>query len=551
MKTKPVLAAASAALALALAPSAFAQDYCVADAACVTAGGTDEATLQDALAAADGTIEADRVLIGPGTYTAPDTVGFFATLHPVEVIGSGSGSTVLTGPPDTDTVLSLGQGSSVSALGLVIPANTTNATKVGLHLVGASATRVKVTADPALSAVGIGIFPGSGAVIEDSEVDLTMTPATVVGISAQHDTTVRRSVISARSGMNAQGSHVHFERDLVRAKSTGLNVVNSANDIDATDSVIQMTGLSTGVSAATLNSTDSGITLRGDTIVGDGTPGSVGVTSASSKPFTATVNIDSSIVRGFPIPAKRVAVGTGATADLSIQYSDLNAATAISTGAGTLALGPGNISADPLFAGGSDFRLLTGSPAVDAGNPADLGDTADLDGNGRVVDSDGDGIARRDIGAFESPAAQAPAGGGDRPPTDAGDSAPSQSATDPVTTASDAVGTPAGDSEALWTLGDRIAPVITRLRAKRGAGLSFNLSEYALVRVDVSRRSNDARVRKVGTIKRVFGVGPAKLRVKRVGGKVLRPGTYTATLVATDAARNRSRTYTVKFKVVP
>jgi hypothetical protein len=59
--------------------------------------------------------------------------------------------------------------------------------------------------------------------------------------------------------------------------------------------------------------------------------------------------------------------------------------------------GPGTIFDDPLFAGPDDFHLTAASPAVDAGNDADVpGDiTTDLDGNPRIVG------AAVDMGAFE------------------------------------------------------------------------------------------------------------------------------------------------------
>jgi hypothetical protein len=63
---------------------------------------------------------------------------------------------------------------------------------------------------------------------------------------------------------------------------------------------------------------------------------------------------------------------------------------------------PENISADPLFLSAADFHIQWGSPAVDAGNnSAPNLSTTDFDGNPRVVDGNGDGIAVVDLGAYE------------------------------------------------------------------------------------------------------------------------------------------------------
>jgi len=68
----------------------------------------------------------------------------------------------------------------------------------------------------------------------------------------------------------------------------------------------------------------------------------------------------------------------------------------------------GNLSADPLFARNAvadvpgDYHLQMGSPAIDAGdNTAAQTAAADLDGNARIADGNGDGDARVDMGAYE------------------------------------------------------------------------------------------------------------------------------------------------------
>lgn len=61
--------------------------------------------------------------------------------------------------------------------------------------------------------------------------------------------------------------------------------------------------------------------------------------------------------------------------------------------------GPGTLFADPLFVGGDDYHLQPASPAIDAGDDADVPAdvTTDLDGQPRIAG------AAVDIGAFEAP----------------------------------------------------------------------------------------------------------------------------------------------------
>lgn len=60
----------------------------------------------------------------------------------------------------------------------------------------------------------------------------------------------------------------------------------------------------------------------------------------------------------------------------------------------------GNISADPLFSGVSDFRLQLGSPAIDAGTSVGA-PPQDLESNPRPRDGNADGVASWDMGAYE------------------------------------------------------------------------------------------------------------------------------------------------------
>lgn len=65
--------------------------------------------------------------------------------------------------------------------------------------------------------------------------------------------------------------------------------------------------------------------------------------------------------------------------------------------------GPGNISKAPVFANpaAGDYRLVYGSPGIDAGTDLSAFLTDDLDGRPRPLDGNGDGIAAFDMGAYE------------------------------------------------------------------------------------------------------------------------------------------------------
>jgi hypothetical protein len=181
-----------------------------------------------------------------------------------------------------------------------------------------------------------------------------------------------------------------------------------------------------------------------------------------------------------------------------------------------------------------------GSPAIDAGNPADLGNARDVAGDPRLVDGDKDGDARRDIGAFEwqQPVVVASTGGGDSEPTppagSAGTGDPGAESASPIATA---------------TSVDRTPPIIGKLRIDRRRRLSFSVSEQSVVHVVIKKRRSSGRMRPVASLERPFMPGVRRFAIGRVRGKALPRGSYTATVIASDAAQNRSRVQIVRFRV--
>jgi hypothetical protein len=83
-------------VAAVLPAAAGASDYCL-DTGC---GGTNVQSFEQALDQADNATDADRIFLGDGTYTAPTMTGvrYDRSDAPVEIIGQGTGRTILTSP---------------------------------------------------------------------------------------------------------------------------------------------------------------------------------------------------------------------------------------------------------------------------------------------------------------------------------------------------------------------------------------------------------------------------------------------------------------------
>ena len=107
-----------------------------------------------------------------------------------------------------------------------------------------------------------------------------------------------------------------------------------------------------------------------------------------------------------------------------------------------------------------------------------------------------------------------------------------------------------GRVDVVTSAADTTAPAITHLkarpaRARRSVKLTFRLSESARVKLRIAAAKRPRTTLK--SLTRSLRRGSRSLRV-RVGS--LRPGRYRATLVATDAAGNRSRAARVGFRVL-
>ena len=514
MTRRAIITAGATALALAAAvPSvASATDYCVAPK--TDCGANNVSDLETALTKAHDNVGPDRVLLTEGTYVAQAGTGFsYPWGDPVEIVGAGRGKTILTGPPQsTGQVLTLlGFGDHlVQDLTIRIPAQV----KLGFSglYMRATARRIDIVENPDQSNQRRGVRIDAPGVLEDSSVTLGsggtvgawMTSANV----SAHPGAIRHSVLSADNAVFSDQGGI-IERSYLTGATQGVWAQSGATTI--ANSVVRAT--KDGGVAVTAVSDASGATVqaRGTTIVGPSTGTSTGVATTTYFSPNASIHLDlaDSIVRAAR-PLYAFANGNGDSV-IAVNWSDYDPSTSEADGVHAK-IDAANVqnAGDARFvnADAGDYRLVSGSPMVDAGDPASA-DGLDLDGNPLVADGNADGIARRDLGAYEL-----------QPP------APQPQA-------------------------DTQAPVITGFRARRSA-VSYRLSERARVTVKLQRRlaGKRARYRTLGKAAKSAGQGANRLKLtRRLRARAAHPGRYRAVIVAIDAAGNRSAQKAATFRV--
>ncbi len=420
-----------AALALALAAeSARAETFC-APAPC--GEGTQQATIGDAVDAADAQAGPDTVVIGPGTHlTPPEGCGVFVGRVDTTVRGSGVKRTVLTSPdlpPDAGFSRQVICGNmQLSDLTLRLPSAVTpgqNSSVEGFDLYSGSIDNVRVDDKGAEFGAGTNDGQGSAGLIRggslsevvarlDRDQDTTGIRSSGLPRLSDLDVRAKSSALDVRVDQGLGDPPMRVENVKLKAalplavsNETGVNsemqLSNAVLDASKAGDTAKVVG------ATVVNGLPPeavGLTMDGVTIVGNGAKGSVAIALyGQGRPLPTTLDARHVIATGF---RKTLEFGFfGGDVGVAVSHSlidlrDRKVITDGSDGAASTDSGPKVRRGNPRFVGGSDYRLKRRSPAVDIGG-ADLfpRPATDVFGAPRPTDGDWDGRSRADAGAYE------------------------------------------------------------------------------------------------------------------------------------------------------
>lgn len=440
MRIRPsLLLLLALAVQLAAAAPAAATTFCVPafHSACPNSGGNVAiGNLQDALNANGDDTQADKIVLAAGVHTHTDTYELpSGDSDDLEIVGAGPASTFITiAASGNQFVVNLNGGRDVTMRDLTIrvPASLPDNQGGGLQAEQDTFENVDIESRNVRSD-GISSFIGGGT-FRDGRIYGSNGGSIDVGFGTNGAESgamvIERTTIEEPSwGISVDDPQVatHVRRVHIRDPlAYGVRITDGGFAVVENSIVEADTGY-----PVSIRSDGDGMliaTLRHLTIVGeDLEPGDPAIDATVADTALGSVNLVASdlIVAGYEDPLRCEAPTSASFGNVSmvVNYSWFFHSAVV---LGDCSLSNGNTvdSFDPQvgppqFVGPGDYRLPQGSPAIDSGNPATATLPAiDFAGASRPFDGDGDGVARRDMGAYEWHP-PAPSGGGPAdPPAD-------------------------------------------------------------------------------------------------------------------------------------
>ena len=382
--------------------------FCVQDPSCT---GTPQPTLPAAADASSATPEADRIEIGSGRIPFAGTTAI--AYGQVEIVGEGRRTTLLQGSGDPGEPVLISFHPSTVVRDLAVELSSSGGT-AGINMEGGGLVQaVEVKAYSGTNIYGLVLARGASA--RDVLVTLPETPSNVgISVDAEAGTTrIDESTVFGGDAVRIEGaSRVDVQRSFLVGGAHAL-IVHGTADVHVDGLVAHL--LSGGESAIRLTgdgsaSGDTRVRLRHATLIAQAGAGYALDVFQNAARVGEIVARDV-VVRRFDTTARLMTDAVNDVARLDIAYSAIGSAPPALVGGENgerqYVAGPGLLfDVDPQFFydDGGDYRLTAASPLVDAGEPGGLlpgGSPVDLGGVARILDGDGDGTARRDIGAFE------------------------------------------------------------------------------------------------------------------------------------------------------